>query len=76
MSTALERFQTLQKQVEDFRASFQAAEVRFNNGVNTTVEYMLAKNNLDRANANFVAAKYDYLLRIKILDFYQGKPLW
>lgn len=76
MNTSFERFKTLEKQVEDFAASFKAAEVRFNSGVNTVVEYMLAKNNLDRANANFVAAKYDYILRIKLLDFYQGKALW
>lgn len=76
MSTALERYQTLERQVSDFTASFNVAEVRFNAGVNTVVEYMLAKNNVDRANANFIAAKYDYLLRVKILDFYQGKSLW
>lgn len=76
MNTALERYQTLERQVADFTASFKVAEVRFNAGVNTVVEYMLAKNNVDRANANFIAAKYDYLLRVKILDFYQGKALW
>ncbi len=76
MKTALERYETLNRQVNDFTVSFKAAEVRFNAGVNTVVEYMLAKNNVDRANASFIAAKYDYLLRTKILDFYQGKSLW
>lgn len=76
MKTALERYETLNRQVNDFTVSFKATEVRFNAGVNTVVEYMLAKNNVDRANASFIAAKYDYLLRIKILDFYQGKSLW
>lgn len=76
MNTALERYQTLERQVADFTASFNVAEVRFNAGVNTIVEYMLAKNNVDQANSNFIAAKYDYLLRVKILDFYQGKSLW
>jgi outer membrane protein len=76
MTSAFERFQALTKQVEDFTISFKAAEIRFNSGVNTSVEYMIAKNNLDRANANLVAAKYDYILRSKVLDFYQGKQLW
>jgi outer membrane protein len=76
MTTAFERYQTLARQLDDFTNSFKAAEVRFNSGVNTSVEYMLAKNNVDRTNANFVAAKYDYLLRVKVLDFYQGKQLW
>ena len=76
MNTAFERYQTLAVQLNDFTQSFKAAEVRFNSGVNTSVEYMLAKNNVDRTNASFVAAKYDYLLRVKVLDFYQGKQLW
>ena len=76
MNTAFERYQTLAKQLNDFTISFKAAEVRFNSGVNTSIEYMLAKNNVDRTNANFISAKYDYLLRIKVLDFYQGKQLW
>lgn len=76
MNAAFERYLALKNQVEDFTVSFKAAEVRFINGVNTSVEYMIAKNNVDRSNANFVAAKYDYLLRVKVLDFYQGKALW
>jgi outer membrane protein len=76
MNTAFERYQTLLRQLDAFTVSFKAAEVRFNSGVNTSVEYMLAKNNVDRTNSNFVAAKYDYLLRVKVLDFYQGKQLW
>ncbi len=76
MTSALERFQALSRQVEQYSLSFKAAEVRFNAGVNTSVEYLIAKNNLDRANANLVAARYDYILRAKVLDFYQGKQLW
>lgn len=76
MNTAMERYQALARQLQDFTLSFKAAEVKFNSGVNTSVEYMLAKNNVDRSNANYIAAKYDYLLRVKVLDFYQGKPLW
>jgi outer membrane protein len=76
MNTAFERYQTLSRQLADFTVSFKAAEVRFNAGVNTSVEYMLAKNNVDRTNANYISAKYDYLLRVKVLDFYQGKQLW
>ncbi len=76
MNTAFERYLTLARQLEDFTNSFKAAEVRFNAGVNSSVEYLLAKNNVDRTNANFVAAKYDYLLRSKVLDFYQGRLAW
>ena len=62
-------------QVEALQKSFEAADTRYNAGAANFVDYNLAKSNLDRANANLIRAKYDYLFRIKILDFYQNKPL-
>ncbi|MBY0480304.1 MAG: TolC family protein [Chitinophagaceae bacterium] len=76
MNTSFEKYQTLLKQVDDYTHSFQVAETRFNAGLTTTVEYLAAKNNLDRSIASFATAKYDYFLRSKILDYYQGKQLW
>ncbi|PZR22940.1 MAG: TolC family protein [Citrobacter freundii] len=76
MTTSSDRYKTLLEQVEAYRESFRAAEVRFNSGVGTSVDYLIAKNNLDRSNSNAVQAKYDYALRTKVLDYYQGKQLW
>jgi hypothetical protein len=33
------------------------------------------KTNLDKAKANQIQAKYDFIFRTKILDYYQNKPL-
>lgn len=76
MKAAQERYRVLTEQVNAFSLSFRAAEVRFNAGLGTSVDYLIAKNNLDRANINLVNARYDYVLRTKILDYYQSKPLW
>ena len=73
MSSAFERYQTLTQQVKDFTESFRIAEVRFNAGDLTSVDYLIAKRNVDNANINLISAKYDYILRTKILDFYQGR---
>ena len=70
------KYKILIDQVEAFNQSFHAAEVRFNAGDITSVDYLIAKNNLDRANINLIISKYDYVLRGKILDYYQGKTLW
>lgn len=75
MQAAQDRLQALQKQLDDFQESFLAAEVRFNSGVTTSVEYLIAKNNVDKTRNSYISAKYDYYLRLKVLDFYQGKPL-
>lgn len=76
MIAAQERYKTLLDQVNAYEQSFKAAEVRFNAGLGTSVDYLTAKNNLDRTNINLISAKYDYALRRKILDYYQGKQLW
>ena len=76
MVSAADRYKVLLEQVTAYDESFRAAEVRFNNGVGTSVDYLIAKNNLDRANIDVITTKYDYVLRTKILDFYQAKQLW
>ena len=69
------RFRATRVQVESLEQAFRASESRLNAGAINTVDYNIAKNNLDRARANLVQAKYDYIFRTKILDFYQNKPL-
>ena len=73
MNSAYERYQTLTQQVKDYAESFRIAEVRFNAGAITSVDYLIVKRSVDNANINLIAAKYDYILRTKILDFYQGR---
>jgi outer membrane protein len=70
------KYKILQDQFNSFAESFRSAEIRFNAGAITSVDYLIAKNNLDRTNINIIIAKYDFLLRSKILDYYQGKALW
>ena len=76
MTAALRRYQVLLEQVAAYTESFQAADVRYNAGASTSVDYIIAENNLARANVNLIIARYDYVLRTKILDYYQNKPLW
>lgn len=73
MTTAFEKYKILSEQVLAFGESFRATEIRFNLGALNSVEYLIVKNNLDRTNINLTIARYEYLLRIKVLDFYQGK---
>ena len=72
MTNAFERYRTLLEQVKAYTQSFQAAEVRFNSGVGSSVDYLIAKNNLDRANINLISAQYDFALRKKVLNYYQN----
>jgi len=69
-------YKLLLSQVADFGQSFHAAEIRYAHGAISTVDYVIAKNNLDRVQLNLVVAKYNYMLRTKLLDFYQNRALW
>lgn len=75
LHSARERTQTLQKSVAAFAEAFRTAEVRFNAGVGTVVDYLIAKNNLDQARANLLRAQYDFVLRQKVLDYYLSRKL-
>ncbi|HEY1010118.1 MAG TPA: TolC family protein [Daejeonella sp.] len=73
MESSRERYQSLLEQTEAFAESFRTMEIRFNAGVINSVDYLVSKNNLDRANQNLATNRYDFILRKKILDFYKGK---
>jgi len=76
MTAAFDRHKILLGQVDALTESFRAAEIRFNSGVGNSYDYLLVKNSLDRATINLINAKYDYVLRTKVLDFYKGMKLW
>lgn len=76
MNSAFSQYEILLKQEKDFAESFRSAEIRFDNGVINSYEFLLAKNYLDKARINLSKIKYDYIFRTKLLDFYAGKQLW
>lgn len=56
-------------------ASFRLMSEKYENGKATAVEYNESKQNLMKAQSDELQAKYDYLFRTKILDFYKGVPI-
>ena len=73
MTSAYERYKVLQEQVIQYKESFRSAEIRFNMGTIVSTEYLLTKNNYDRAKLNLTQTWYEYIFRTRILDFYQGR---
>lgn len=72
MQTAHEKYIIFKEQVEAYSESFRVNEIRFNSGVSNIVEYIISKNNLDNAKINLANARYEYIFRTKILDYYRG----
>lgn len=75
MRAGANRYRATQAQVASLEKAFQVAESRLNAGAINATDYSIAKTNLDRARNSLVQAKYDYVFRTKILDYYQNKPL-
>lgn len=55
--------------------SFRLMTQKYENGKANAVEFNEAKQNLMKAQSDELQAKYDYLFRTKILDFYKGVPI-
>ncbi|UFH56793.1 TolC family protein [Spirosoma sp. KNUC1025] len=75
MRAGANRYKATQAQVASLERAFQMAESRLNAGAINATDYSIAKSNLDRARASLVQAKYDYVFRTKILDYYQNKSI-
>lgn len=70
------------KSLEAAQQALEAAEIaltnaqkRFELGSINNFEYTTARNNFDRATADFTRARYQYLFNLKTVEFYQGKGL-
>jgi len=61
--------------VESLKESFMYTEEKFNVGMVNSVDYSIAKMKLTQAESDLLRAKYDYIFKTKILDFYMGIPL-
>lgn len=73
MMNAASRVDILKDQVTAFEESFRSAEIRFNTGVINSVDYLIAKNNLDKSRISLIVSKYDLELRKKVLAYYAGE---
>ena len=56
-------------------ASFELTLRKYEEAKADALEYREARQNLLKAKSDELQAKYDYLFRTKILDFYEGVPI-
>ncbi|MBN1767115.1 MAG: TolC family protein [Prolixibacteraceae bacterium] len=72
---ALKRYTANKTAVKSMQESLRYIEEKYNVGRVNPVEYNNAKTNLAIAESNLLQAKYDFIFRSKILDFYNGTPI-
>ncbi len=72
---ARDRYFTSQETLQKTSASFKATQEKYNLGRSTPAEFEQAKNNLSRMQISSIQAHYEYLLRHRILVFYQNNRI-
>ena len=61
--------------VNSLTETFKVQEQRLQVGAGNSFDYAIARNNLNIAQSDLIRSKYDFVFRMKILDFYEGKPI-
>jgi len=72
---SFENYQSLTISAQAYEESYEQSKKQLELGMISASEYGLAKTNSLRANADLLHAKYNYILKTKILDFYRGVPI-
>jgi outer membrane protein len=72
---ALKKYSASMKAVASIEESFRYTEQKFNVGMVTPVDYNAAKTQLLNAQSDMSQAKYEFIFKTKVLDFYKGLPL-
>lgn len=62
-------------QVKSLEETFRMSQQQFELGAINSVDFQVAQNNLFNSQADLINAKYSYIFRVKVLDFYLGNPI-
>jgi outer membrane protein len=73
--SSFKQYESAKIQVNALKEAFNYSEEKFNAGMIDAFEYNSAKIKLDLAMSQLLTAKFNYVFRVKVLDFYYGKPL-
>ncbi|MAZ54823.1 MAG: hypothetical protein CMP55_03360 [Flavobacteriales bacterium] len=74
-NSAQKKYIASQKSVTFQEESFQYIQNKYDLQLVNSYDYNNAKNTLFSAETDLLQSKYDYLFKIKMLDFYMGKSL-
>ena len=73
--SAQSRYQAAANSVKSASTSYRLVQEQFNAGMANTVELLTEKNNYLSALQEQIQAKFDAILSLKLLNFYQNQPI-
>jgi outer membrane protein len=68
---SLEQYNASMKALTDAQISYDYATQRYNLGLITSVDYLTTENNLFKAQVTMLSDKYNYVFKMKVLEFYK-----
>ena len=73
--TALQVFNASEKAVASAERVYEYAKKRYDIGLLNTIDLITNQNNLFSARINRLSAQYDYVFKMKVLEFYKGQGI-
>jgi len=75
VTTFYKAYEAAKKTLEARKLAYDYAKERFNVGLMNAFDFSQAQSRVDNAEADVIRTKYDYIFRLKILEFYFGIPI-
>lgn len=73
---ASEAYDAANFSVEAQSKAFEYAQERFNSGTINSFDFNQSKTNLVNAQSQLIQSKYDFMFKLKVLEFYFGEPIF
>jgi outer membrane protein len=74
-SSSLQQYDASLTKVTAQEESFKYTQQKFDVGMMTSFDYNNSKKDLTKAQSDLLQAKYGFIFKTTILDFYMGKPI-
>ena len=75
LKSAIKKYEATKQQLAAVESVYKNAEKKYTVGVMSATDFLIQKNNFTQSQSGLIQAKYDYIFKSKILDFYQGMAI-
>ena len=72
---AMEKFTSSKKAVDVAQQTYDFSTKRYTVGMLTTLEQITNQNNLFKAKLQYILNQFDYVFKMKVLEFYKGQGI-
>ncbi|SDM47384.1 outer membrane protein [Daejeonella rubra] len=75
LRAAEKRYYSAQSAFQSSKEAFNVIEQRYTVGLVNSLDYNQAQTNLNKAQFDQIQARYDFIFRSKVIDYYLGNPI-